>query len=328
MSEEYPNFEEENASIVVKNLVSAEHYKKDGKLIPLLNDISFNVAKGDKVGISASSKEELLALIEILGNMRSYYKGKVRLSSFGTKADKKTLVEQLFYVDSPAMLYEDMNLLEHLMFIANIKAKAENRSLEAGETQKSILDYIRAAKMEKYVLTPVRKMNEEVQFIVAVMVALMSDSEKIIINASKYSFTYEDSCSLQLLFSLFEKKTVVFGTFDNKVIGMSCNKVIYIVDGKLKAYATVDDLYKNWDNVTCSFKTEQTNMLSSLITKLAWSKKVQVAIENNYVYVKYLEPADFIDSVFFRACQDQGIVLSDIHINHGRVANAFEEIRG
>jgi ABC-type multidrug transport system ATPase subunit len=313
-------------SIIVKDLVSAEHYKKDETLIPLLNGISFQINKNDKVGLSASNENELVAMIEILGNMRSYYKGYVKLSSLGTKAKKRSIIEQIFYLDSPAMLYEDMNLLEHLMYVMNIIKRSDNIAEDEGQSQKKMLDLIKEAKMDKYVLTPIKKMNEDVKFISAIMVALLSDSEKIIINASKYHFSYEEAKSIQALFNIFKDKTVVLATFDNKVIGMACSKVIYISSGQLKAYTSVNDLYKNWDKVTCSIKTDQPQLLIDLISSLKGEKEFDSLIQDGYVFIKFLEPESFITAKFFQECQQRGILIENIRINHGRVANAFEEI--
>ncbi|MCI2068049.1 MAG: hypothetical protein LKJ88_00525 [Bacilli bacterium] len=316
----------ENVSIIVKDLISAEHYKEEGKLIPLLDGLSFEILKGQKVGISSTNKEELVALIEILGNMRSYYKGYVKLSSLGTKALKRAVVEQIYYLDSSSMLYEDMSLLKHLMLIRNIYCQSHGLEFEPGVEQKRMLDYIKEAKMASYVLTPIKKMPETIKFIVSIMVALLSDSEKIVINASQYVFSYEECSVIQALFQMFKEKTIIIGTGDNKLIGMSCDQVIYLSKGKLKTFSSVNDLYKNWDKVTCSIKTEQSQELIDIIHSLAKGKELDCLPQDGYVYVKYLEPSAFLNEEFFTLCESRGIIIGDIRINHGRVANAFEEI--
>jgi ABC-type Na+ transport system ATPase subunit NatA len=315
-------------SIVVRNLISAEHYKQGDELIPLLDGLSFEVAKGTKLGIGASKEEELVALVEILGNMRSYYKGYVKLSSLGTRAKKKSVVEQIFYLDSPQMLYEDMNLLEHLMFVKKISADVHDVPFNEGQEQKATLDLIKEAGLDEFVLTRIKKMPESVKLITAIAVALLSDSEKVVINAAKFSFTYNECFAIKALFRHFNDKTIILGTFDNKLIGMACDHVLYISQGKLKTFSTVDELYKNWDKVTCSIKTTQAPELISLIYELAEKKQADCLSQGGYVYVKYLDPAEFLGPVFFAECQKREISIADIRINQGRVANAFEEIGG
>jgi len=315
-------------SFIIKDLISSEHFKLNGKLIPLLNGVSFQINKGDKVGVSAFSKEELVCIIEILGNMRPYYKGYVKLSSLGTKAKKGSVVEQIFYLDSPEMLYGDMTLLEHLMYVKNIINIAQDIGVDAGVEQKAILDFIKASQMEKYVLTPIKRMKESTKMVVAIMVALLTTSEKLVINASNYFFSYEEACSIKTLFNMYANKTIVLATFDNKLIGMSCQKVIYLSQGQVKSYTSVKELYKNWDKVTCSIKSGDNTKLVSLIQNLSSHPDFRFFEEDGYIFFEGIRPEDFINKEFFLQCEKDHLIIEKIRINQGRVANAFDEIEG
>ena len=131
-----------NATIIVNDLVSCEHYKKDpsnpdSKLVPFLDKVSFIVHKGDVLGISADNESELTFLIEILGNMRPYYSGYVKLSNLGVKAQKRMVLESIFYCDSHEMVYQDMTLLEHMMFISNMLN--HDKKINYADEQKKML---------------------------------------------------------------------------------------------------------------------------------------------------------------------------------------------
>jgi len=317
-----------NVSIVVHELTSSEHYKKteDSKeLIPFLNKISFVIEKKDIVGISADNKTELKILIEILGNMRSHLKGVIRLTDLGIRSTKRLVLEKIFFIDSNKILYEDMTLLEQLMFVANIlhgKTKANPADL-----QKSILDLIHSCSLDEYVVTPLKQLSDGLRMVISILVGLMSDSEKIIINAIDYEFSQDEILKLCKIFKYFRKqnKTIILATMQSKMIGMCCNHVLYVNDGQLKVDCTIDELYKKWDKVVCSIKTDEIIELDQLIKNNF--KGIITSVVDGILYVKdYSDNAIISDDIYYLA-RKNNIKISFIRFNSGRVENAFNEIR-
>lgn len=316
---------DENCAFIVRDLFSCEHKKNSkNELVPLLNGITFNIQKNDIIGISSIDRDELYILIEILGNMRSYYKGYIKLSSLGTKAKKRSLVESIFYVDSYSMLYESMNVLEHLMYIGLIK----KNKCDPGVLQKEMLDIIKATGLEKYVVSRIKDLSDNMKMVIAILISSLSDSEKIVINAIKYIFTYEEACIIDKIFKYYNDKgkTIVFASMDYKTIGMACNKVMYISNGKVQTCAPVQTIYKEWDKVTCAFKTDKPNELVSLINLLNRNENVECYAEGGFLYVKYIDVYKLLSANFLQSAKNNKIEIEQIKINSGRISNAFEEI--
>lgn len=317
-----------NPSIIVKNLISSEHYKFKKELKPLLDGISFQINEGDKIGISAFTKDELVCLVEIIGNMRSYYKGFVKLSSLGTKAKKRSIVEQIFYLDSPDMLYQDMNLLEHLMYVKHILNDSNDVAYEDGAMQKETLDFIKKIGADDLVVTKIKNMSESTKLIVSMMVALMTSSEKVIINATNYTFNYKEATLIKNLFKCYPEKTIILATFDTKLIRMADDRIIYISDGKISLDSYVEGVFKNFDDVTCSLTSSNNKKLVEIVRSISGKRELAYYLDGESIYLKAVEPKDFINPMFFAECTKQGVELEKISFNKGHIQSAFEQMEG
>ena len=93
--------------IKINNLYSKELlYLGENKARHLLNNVSFNVTENELLGIFSNNQSELIVLSEILGNIRSYYSGEIIRKN-----------DSYVYLDTHTMLYDNMTVLEYLMFI-------------------------------------------------------------------------------------------------------------------------------------------------------------------------------------------------------------------
>lgn len=308
----------------VENLISCEHYRKeDGSLIPVIDDVSFNIYENEITAISASNKEEIISLIEVLGNMRAYYKGRVMLSELGIKAIKRSIVENLFYVDSHKMVYDHMNVLEHMMYVSLIRDKKQ----EPTQLQKAMLDLIKICKLEKYVVSRIGKLDNSTKMVIAILIALLSGSTKVVINAYDYNFSYENCLQLQAIFDYFQKcgRTILVATKEPKLIGIACRRIIYISNGKLISDTEVDELNRTWDRVTCTMVTSNNEAFKNVLIKEM--PNVEITIDDQYLVFRDCENEDILNKRVFDLAKDANVHIDFIRFNKGRVENAILELK-
>ena len=230
-----------NTSICVTDLVSCEHYRDDdGILFPLISYISFDIKKGEVVGLCSQDRNILYCLIEILGNIRPYYRGLVEYGFENVSRRKGRFTDNVFYLDGSKMLYTHMTILEQMMFIDGETNKKSKRA----EAQKKNLDLISEFGLDKYVLTLIKHLSREMRMVISILIACMSSCERIIINANEYEFSAEQCECIRKIFKHYSQKgkTIVFGTNLYRAIGICCDKVLYTNDGKIKAYEDINEL--------------------------------------------------------------------------------------
>lgn len=306
-------------TVMLADICSAEHYCKSGQYERILKNITFNVLTGESVGIAAKDKNEAKLLLEIIANVRPYYSGKCVLDEKGMMQKKRLILPHLFYIDTPNMLYDNMIVLEFLMF-------ASTHSLESPvEKQRKYLEMLVEFGLENIALSQISLLSDTDKLLIELLVAAHSDSTLVIFNVLEYEFSNNQVQTIRKICSLINAKgSIIIGTNEPKIIGVCCDKVAYILDGTIKFFGTVDDLCSEWDKVL---------YLISDMHPEEVADKLRVAC-GNYTYVTNgksvlvynYSGSNLAHSEFLGILFDNGILPDNIKLNKGRVENSFEEL--
>lgn len=319
------NIKEEHINSTVKKTVmlsdicSAEHYSKSGQFERILSNISFDVLSGESVGIAAKDKNEAKLLLEIIANVRPYYSGKCVLDEKGMMQKKRLILPHLFYIDTPNMLYDNMTVLEFLMF-ASGHAKESNV-----HRQRKFLDMLIEIGLEHIALSRISALSDAEKLIIEMVIAAQSSSTLLVFNVLNYEFSYSQARTIRKICSIIKTKgSIIIGTNEPKLIGVCCDKVAYILDGKIKFFGTVDDLCNEWDKVLYLITDNHPAEVAALLRKVC-GKYTYVTHDNTILVYNY-SGSKLRHSAFLGILFDNGISPDNIKLNKGRVENSFEEL--
>ena len=104
-------------SVEVKNIIKTYGKKKD---ITALNDISFNVAKGELFGLIGPDGAGKTSLFRILTTLLLADSGKATVDGFDVVKDYKAIRKRVGYMPGKFSLYPDLSVEENLSFFATI----------------------------------------------------------------------------------------------------------------------------------------------------------------------------------------------------------------
>ncbi len=306
--------------IVLQDIISCEYLLQNEQKKHILNGASIEIAKNEILGISGRTRLELIVLIEVLGNMRSYYKGKARLSKLGTLRKKRRIVDEIFYIDSPNMLQGGMTVLEQLMF-ATFQKK-----VNVFEKQKNMMDLLIALDMKSLMLKKIDKLSYNQRLIVAIIIAILSHSDITVVNIVDQEFTQEEILLLKNVANYAKSvdKGLVVATMQPKLIGMAFANVAYTIDGKIICHEPVDELCARLDNVLCVVQGADNNVMKNIIehnlpsTYCYESDNMLVISCNSAKKVKI--------GAIYEALENNGVDCNFVKINKGRVSNSFQEL--
>lgn len=306
-------------TVKLSDICSAEHYIKSGTYERILSDISFDVMTGESVGIAAKEMNEAKLLLEIVANVRPYYSGKCVLDEKGMMQKKRLIQPHLFYIDTPNMLYDNMTVLEFLMFAS------ERAKQSPVHRQRKFLDMLIEIDLEHIALSPISTLSDPEKLIIEMVIAAQSSSTLIIFNVLNYAFSYRQARTIKKICGIIKTKgSVIIGTNEPKLIGICCDKVVYILDGKMKFFGTVDDLCNTWDKVLYLITDNHPLEVAVLLRKVC-SKYTYVTYGNSILVYNYTE-TKLKHSEFLGILFDNGISPDNIKLNKGRVENSFEEL--
>jgi ABC-2 type transport system ATP-binding protein len=306
-------------TVMLSDICSAEHYLKSGVYERILSDITFDVLSGESVGIAAQEMNEAKLLMEIIANVRPYYSGKCVLDEKGMMQKKRLILPHLFYIDTPNMLYNNMTVLEFLMFAS------EHAKQSHVHRQRKFLDMLIELGMDSIALSQISSLTDSDKMIIELIIAAQSSSTLIIFNALDYSFTYSQARTIKKICSIIKTKgSIIIGTNEPKLIGICCDKVAYILEGKIRFFGTVEDLCNQWDKVLYLITANHPVEIAVLLRKVC--KKYTYVTNGNSVLVYNYTDTRLKHSEFLGILFDNGISPDNIKLNKGRVENSFEEL--
>jgi len=306
-------------TVMLTDICSSEHYCKSGQYERILKNITFNVLTGESVGIAAKEMNEAKLLLEIIANVKPYYSGKCVLDEKGMMQKKRLILPHLFYIDTPNMLYDNMIVLEFLMF-------ASTHSLESPvEKQRKYLEMLVEFGLENIAFSRISMLSDTDKLIIELLVAAHSDSTLVIFNVLEYEFSNNQVQTIKKICSLINAKgSIIIGTNEPKIIGVCCDKVAYILDGTIKFYGTVDDLCSEWDKVLYLISDMHPEEVADKL-RAACGNYTYVTNGKSVLVYNY-SGSNLAHSEFLGILFDNGILPDNIKLNKGRVENSFEEL--
>jgi len=104
-------------SVIVENIIKTYGKKKE---VTALNDISFNVKKGELYGIIGPDGAGKTSMFRILTTLLLADSGKVSVDGFDVVKDYKQIRKRVGYMPGKFSLYPDLSVEENLSFFATI----------------------------------------------------------------------------------------------------------------------------------------------------------------------------------------------------------------
>jgi ABC-type multidrug transport system ATPase subunit len=110
-----------------KSYLSVNKISKEFNGIKIINNLSFEVEKGDLVKISGKNGSGKSTLLKILAQLYFYDQGEIKLNGTNLKAsNSKTIIS---YCSSDFIFYKDLNVKSNILFYFGIIGESNNKKL-------------------------------------------------------------------------------------------------------------------------------------------------------------------------------------------------------
>jgi len=251
LSDKHSNFK----VVKMENVSSFEGYRfKDGSVRQVLKDISLAMYTGEAWGITGNHTFELKLLLEIMANVKPYLSGRCVLNERGMLRKKRIILPHVFYIGDSQMLYNNMNVLEYIMFAT------DKKGINPVDRQEEILDLLVASDLGFLCLVPIKYLTKAQKAVITLVTAAFCSTTKLIVfNVPELEFD-ETLYSAMAKISQHIKsvdKTLVLCSKDPLLIQAACDHIAVILDGSLKFSGTTDAFYDRFDRIVFRIKIEQ-----------------------------------------------------------------------
>jgi ABC-2 type transport system ATP-binding protein len=283
----------------------------------VLSSIDLGIGCGEAWGITARTGYEILLLLQIMGNIRSYDSGKCVLAERGMMRQKRVIQPHVFYIEDADMLYGNMNTLEYLMFAtAHLR---EDRLL----MQEELFEYLIGCNLGYISLTAIKWLTAEEKAVVSLLAAAYSDSVMVIFNLPGAKFDERLAGAIVKTAALIIQrgKALMIGTMDCTLIDKACSHTAFIADGRIIYQGTVAYLRQTFDKVAVVIEDPDIGDIKYRLAPVL--PGCVLAEKNGSLHIK----ADGEASLqIYRIMLEAGIVPRCMRVNEKTVSNAYEEI--
>jgi ABC-2 type transport system ATP-binding protein len=309
--------------VLMRDVCSNEYYKTaDSQPMQVLKNISFEAKRGQIWSILGNSIFEIMLLTEIMSGARTYEKGQCSLSGFGMMRRKRTVLPHTFYIGSTNMLFNNMKVLEYLMF-------ATSRSkIGALSRQQQILDKLLEVGLDFIALTPIEMLTPQEKAVVTLFCSTFSQSQLFIINLPRLIYDAKLIVSMAKIAELIKKdnKALIITTECIELAQAISTGIMIIRNGTVKYCGELTDLLKNNDKVLYSVQSEDSTAMLTLL-KNALPQYTYCIDSSNKDIIQVIDYADVgADKDFYNVFSKIGFAPQAVSRNELNLRNAYREI--
>ncbi len=313
--------EKEFNTVFMDKLSSVEHYLTIGSQPkPVLQNISLEIKKGEIWAITGSSRFELKLLLEIMANIKPYLSGRCVLMERGMMRLKRKILPHVFYVGNTNMAYNNMNVLEFLMFAT------ANSNFDVVFQQKRIFEQLISFGLGSISLTPISTLTPEYKAIILLLVGIYSSSQLIVMNLPSLKFNQKQITALGEITRYMQslEKTLVVSALDALLIEKICDHIAYLYDGSIFYKGTTREFRHRYDRIVLTIKDKRAEIIEGKLKRALpmydYSTNDDTVTVRNY-YSDNSSPSEIYEKIVA-----EGFAPQKIKINPKTVENAFEEI--
>ncbi len=217
--------------------IAIEHLSKAYGRIRALSNISFEIAPGEVIGLLGPNGAGKTTLMKILTGYLEPDAGDVRIHGIDVLADPLAAQRRIGYLPESAPLYGEMLVQEYLEMMAAMRGvPAERRTAR-------MRDVIRACGLADRVVQPIATLSKGYRQRVGIAQAIIHEPDILILDEPTTGLDPAQIAEIRdLIKQLAKKSTVLLSTHILSEVEMTCERVLVIMQGELRADAQLAEL--------------------------------------------------------------------------------------
>jgi ABC-2 type transport system ATP-binding protein len=285
--------------IEVKNLT-----KYYGKRLAV-DDISFNVEKGEIVGFLGPNAAGKTTTMRILTGFLSPTRGDVKVAGYDILTNSLEARRHIGYLPEAIPLYTDMTIRGYLDFLARL------RGVPGDRVKSRVENVVELCHLEEYFDVLIGKLSKGFRQRVGVAQAIVHEPGVLILDEPTIGIDpIQIASTRQLIRELGKEHTVLISTHILPEVSMVCERVIIIHQGKIIA----EDRIENLSSLVSGYRRvrlEVQGPTKKIAERLRQIKGVtRVSYQDSYFIVEYPTGLDLRSKITEAVVQSGFTLLS------------------
>lgn len=202
-----------------------------------VDDISFNVGRGEIVGFLGPNAAGKTTTMRILTGFLAPTRGDVKVAGYDVLTHSLDARRHIGYLPEAIPLYTDMTIRGYLDFLARL------RGLPADRVKSRMDDVVELCHLEEYFDVLISKLSKGFRQRVGVAQAIIHEPDVLILDEPTIGIDpIQIASTRQLIRELGKEHTVLISTHILPEVSMVCERVIIINEGKIIAEDRIENL--------------------------------------------------------------------------------------
>jgi ABC-2 type transport system ATP-binding protein len=217
--------------------IAIDNLSKSYGHIRALAGVSFKISPGEVIGLLGPNGAGKTTLMKILTGYLEPDAGEVRVHGIDVVEDALTAQRRIGYLPESAPLYGEMLVQEYLEMMAEL------RGVPVERRHARIVDAIRATGLADRVVQPIGTLSKGFRQRVGIAQAIIHEPDVLILDEPTTGLDPAQIVEIRdLIVGLSKKTTVLLSTHILSEVEATCERVLVIMAGELRADAKLAEL--------------------------------------------------------------------------------------
>lgn len=239
--------------VEVRNLRKTYKKRRSKELITAVNDVSFSVRRGEILGLLGPNGAGKTSTIKMICGLLTPDAGTILINGVNNQEKRLDTLR-----DISAVLEGNRNIYWRLTVRENLEYFAGNRGLSRKEVASRIEKLLKQFHLKEKENELVNRLSRGMQQKLAIAVAMLADSEVILLDEPTLGLDVETGYEVrELLRDIVddEQRTIIISSHDMAVVQDLCERTVIINNGKIITDDKIENLLRLFEvrsyTITC-----------------------------------------------------------------------------
>lgn len=223
-------------------MIEVSNLRKAYGQIQALDDVSFSIRQGEIVGMLGPNGAGKTTLIKILTGYLQPDAGVVSIDGLDVLAQTEAVQARLGYLPENAPMYPELSVQAYLKLMADL------RLVPVEQRAANIAEAVRATGLEDRLTQPIGQLSKGYRQRVGLAQALLHKPRLLILDEPTVGLDPTQIVEIRRLIKrLAQHSTILFSTHILSEVETLCDRVLMLLNGRLRADARLDELAASGD---------------------------------------------------------------------------------
>jgi ABC-2 type transport system ATP-binding protein len=288
--------------------------------VQALDDVSFRVDPGEVIGLLGPNGAGKTTMMKILTGYLQPDEGQVTVDGLDVLTDTLNVQRRIGYLPENAPLYPEMTVQAYLQMIAEL------RQVPTEDQPRLLLDAVHDTGLEGYLVRPIHQLSKGFRQRVGLAQAILHQPSLLILDEPTVGLDPTQIVEVRRLIKrLSQRSTVLLSTHILSEVEATCERVIILLNGRVRADARLSDLSATAD-VVLVLAQEAPNAREQLRAMPNVSAVEAGPSAQGYEYrIRGTDGADLRPAVYEMA-RDRGWALCELRRDVRTLETVFNEL--